>query len=149
MSKTKRISVFKVRRGLSVFFIIFGTLFTVIGFCLFIICLRAGFNYHFPNGDWSTVFFIIQGLLFIMMGYSGLKSRKYFIEWDDNKLRFLLPDTKTIEEISFDEIESANIRLFEIELKLKDKTKVLDLANMQFEDIRAIKEKFEKMHLHH
>ena len=123
----EKIKVYKVRTGFSVFFLIFGSLFTVAGLYLFIACLRAGFNFHFPSGDWSTVFFIFQGILFVLMGYSGLNSRKYFIEWDDNELRFLLPDTKTIEKINFDEIESTNVRLFEIELMLRSGVKVLNL----------------------
>jgi hypothetical protein len=78
------------------------------------------------------------------MGGAYLKSRKYFIEWDEKELRFLLPDNKRVEAIKIDEIESVRIKLFEIELKMKIGVRTLNLENLQFEDIKKIKEKFEK-----
>lgn len=79
------------------------------------------------------------------MGAGNLYVRKYYIEWDDDKLMFLLPDTKKLETIILSDIISVNIRLFEIELKLLDKTRSLDLSNLQFEDLKKIKEKFENL----
>lgn len=139
----ERIRVSRVYPGLSKFFIIFGSIFSILGFCLLIKSLISGFNVQFPSGDWNSVTFTIQGLLFILLGYSNLKSGKYFIEWDDNELRFLLPDTKKIESIKFDQIQSISIRLFAIELKLADCTRTINLDNLQFEDLRKVKEKFE------
>jgi hypothetical protein len=40
-------------------------------------------------------------------------------------------------------LKRVTIRLFEIELKLPDKTRTLDLSKMQLEDLKKIKEKFE------
>ena len=79
------------------------------------------------------------------MGAGNLSVRRYYIEWDDNELKFLLPDTKKLETIKLGDIISVKIRLFEIELKLPDKTRTLDLNNLQFEDLKKIKEKFEKI----
>jgi hypothetical protein len=62
------------------------------------------------------------------MGAGNLSVRKYYIEWDDNELHFLLPDTKIQETIKLGDIISVAIRLFEIELKLPDKTKTLALV---------------------
>jgi hypothetical protein len=140
-----RIKVFKGKVGLAKFFVIFGIFFTLVGLTLFIMYVIAGFNFHFPSGDWNSVLFIFQGMLFIIMGGSYLKNREYFIEWDDRELRFLLPDTKVVETIKIAEIQSVNIKLFEIELKLIDGFKTLNLENLQFEDIKKIKEKFEKI----
>ena len=81
------------------------------------------------------------------MGAGNLSVRKYYIEWDDNELHFLLPDTKTLETIKLGDIISVAIRLFEIDLKLPDKTRTLDLSNLQFEDLKKIKEKFEDIKL--
>jgi len=141
----ERIKVFKGKDGLAKFFVIFGIFFTLIGLTLFIKNIITGFNFHFPSGDWNSVLFIFQGMLFIIMGASYLKNRKYFIEWDDRELRFLLPDTKVVETVKIAEIQSVNIKLFEIELKLINGFKNLNLENLQFEDIKKIKEKFEKI----
>jgi hypothetical protein len=81
------------------------------------------------------------------MGAGNLSVRKYYIEWDDNELQFLLPDTKKLETIKLEDIISVTIRLFEIELKLTDKRRTLDLSNLQFEDLKKIKEKFEDIKL--
>ncbi len=141
----ERIRVSKVYPGLSKFFIIFGSIFSILGFCLLIKSLISGFNVKFPSGDWNSVTFIVQGFLFILFGNSNLKSGRYFIEWDDNELRFLLPDAKKVEAIKFDQIHSINIRLFEIELKLENCTRTINLDNLQFEDLRKVKEKFERI----
>lgn len=123
----------------------FGAIFTILGILLLIKALTNGFNTSFPSGDWNSVIFIIQGVLFIIMGAGNLSVRKYYIEWDDNELKFLLPDAKKLEVIKLGDIISVTIRLFEIELKLYDKTRTLDLSNMQFEDLKLIKEKFEEI----
>lgn len=138
-----RINVYRTSTVFSKFFIVFGAIFATLGLLLLIKALSDGFNARFPSGDWNSVLFIIQGLLFIVMGAGNLSVRKYYIEWDDNELKFLLPDTKKLEKIILRDIKSVTIRLFEIELKLPDKSRTLDLSNMQFEDLKKIKERFE------
>jgi hypothetical protein len=141
----ERIRVFKVLKGLSKFFIVFGSIITIVAFSVVIKSLVNGFSTKFPSGDWTFVFFTIQGLLFILMGSVNLINKKYFIEWDDKELRFLLPDTKQVETVLFSEIVSVNIKLFEIELKLKDTIRTLNLDNMEFEDLKRVKKKFEDL----
>lgn len=140
-----RISVFKTSTLLSKIFVTFGAIFTTIGILLLIKALINGFNTKFPSGDWNSVLFAFQGLLFILMGVGNLSVRKYYIEWDDNELKFLLPDTRKPETIRLSDIISVTIRLFEIELRLPEKTRILDLNNLRFEDLKKIKEKFEDL----
>jgi hypothetical protein len=139
----ERIRVSKVYPGVAKFFLIFGIIFSALGVFLLINSLIKGFNLRFPSGDWDSILFPIQGIFFILLGYSSLNSRKYFIEWDDNELRFLLPDTKKPEAIKFDQIQSVYIKLYEIELELSNSTRTLKLDNLQFEDLRKVKDKFE------
>jgi uncharacterized membrane protein len=143
----ERIRVFKVLKELTRIFIILGTIATILGLSLFIKSLINGFNTKFPSGDWNSVFFTVQGLLFVIMGYSNLKNRKYYIEWDDKELRFLLPDTKKVESVPFSEIISVKIKLFEIEITLKDSIRTLNLDNLEFEDLKKVKKKFEDLSL--
>ena len=138
-----RFYVFKNSTFLVRFFIVFGGLFTIFGIILLIKALTNEFNSNFPSGDWNSVIYTFQGLLFLIMGAVNLYVRKYYIEWDDTELRLLLPDTKNLETIILSDINSVNIKLFEIELKLQDKTRTIDLSNLQFKDLRKIKEKFE------
>jgi len=122
-----------------------GCSFSIIGILLLIKAISNGFDSHFPSGDWNSLIFIIQGLLFIIMGAGNLLVKKYFIEWNEDELRFFLPDTKKVEIIKLSEIVSVNIRLFEIQLNLHDRIRILDLNNLQFEDLRKIKEHFESL----
>ena len=82
------------------------------------------------------------------MGYSFVKNKKYFMEWNDWEIRYLLPYTKKTEVIKLDEIESVNIKLFEVVLKLKTGSKMIKLDNLEFEDIRRIKERFGEISNH-
>jgi len=140
-----RINVFKTWTFLSKFFIIFGGILAILGILLLTKALINGFSTRFPSGDWNSVLFTLQGLLFIFMGAGNLSVRKYYIEWDDIDLKFLLPDTRKPETIKLGDIISVTVRLFEIELKLPDKTRTFDLSNLQFEDLKKIKEKFEEI----
>jgi hypothetical protein len=143
-----RINIFKSSTFLSKFFIGFGSLLSISGILLLVNALINGFNVELLSGDWSYVLFTIQGLLLLLVGSWNLVVKKYYIEWDDDELRFLLPDIKRLDTIKIDQILAVTIRLFEIEIKLKDKTKVVDLNNLQFEDIKKIKEKFEDLRKH-
>ena len=139
----ERIMLFKVYPRLAKFFIIIGSIFSIFGVSLLIRAVIKGFNFHFPSGDWNSIIFSIQGFLFILIGCMNLKTRKYFIEWDDTELRFFLPDSKNPETLKFEQILSVNIRLFEIELKMAAGSRTLQLDNLQLEDLKKVKEKFE------
>ena len=127
------------------FFIIFGGLFTIIGIFLLIKAFNTGFNTNFQNGDWNSVLYTFLGGIFIIKGVEDLYVKKYYIEWDDNELRLLLPDNKILETIILSDIDHVNIRLFKIEFKLKDKTRLINLGNLRYKDLRKIKEKFEEI----
>jgi len=60
-------------------------------------------------------------------------------------MRVFLPGAKVVDSVIIDDIESVNIRLFEIELELKNGLKKINLENLEFEDIRKIKGKLEKL----
>lgn len=102
--------------------------------------MGTDFDTRFPSGsgDSNAIIFIFEGLLFILMGTAHQINRKYYIEWDDNELRFLLPDTKKTETIKFKEIVCIDIKLFEIQLNLKERTRSLDLNSLQFENLKKI-----------
>ena len=58
-----------------------------------------------------------------------------------------MPDTKKVESVPFSEIISVNIKLFEIEITLKDSIRTLNLDNLEFEDLKKVKKKFEDLSL--
>jgi hypothetical protein len=97
------------------------------------------------KGIVNAIFMIIQGGIFIVWGLINLNNRKYYIEWDDTEIRLLLPDTKKPETIKFSDIQSVMVRLFEIELKLPEKVRLIDLNSLKSEDLKKVKEMFERI----
>ena len=140
-----RINVYKISTFLVRFFIGFGVLFTISGSFLLIKALINGFNTNYPSGDWNSVIYTFQGVTFIIMGATNLYFRKYYVEWNDTELRLLLPDTRKLETIILSDINSINIKLFEIEIYHQDKRRTIDLSNLRYKDLRKIKEKFEEI----
>mgnify|MGYP000014696627 CR=1 FL=1 len=141
----EKIKVYKSGMFIAKFFLVFGIIFTLFAAAFVVKYLIAGFDTRFLEGNWSFVFFSFQGILFIIMGASALYGRKYFIEWDDNEIRYLLPGNKKPEVIRFDDIISVNIRLFQIEIMVSSGIKTIQLDNLRFEDLRKVKEIFENL----
>jgi hypothetical protein len=134
----ERVKVYKVNRGFSKFLIAFGTTLLIIG-----IFLAVKFIAGDSKIDWVLFLFILQGVLFIFLGYSRLKSERYFIEWDETQLRYLLPDSRSVEAIRFSEIRNVRIDLFEIHLILEASEMTIKLDNLQFKQIQTLKQMFE------
>ena len=95
----ERLKVYKVKRGYSNFLVVFGSIFLIIGLWLIIKSVIQK-----TNLEWNSITFSLQGIIFIIMGYMNLRSEKYFIEWDDTQVKYLLPNTNRIERINFSEI---------------------------------------------
>jgi hypothetical protein len=143
----EKVKVFKVYRELAWILITMGSVTFLYGFALLVKALIQGFNSHFPSGDWVNVFFVIQGPLFIVMGSVNLRNTRYYIEWNDNEIHLFLPGTKEVVKILFRDIRSVNIKLFEIEIELDGKRRIINLETLQIEDLRKIKEKFKSLPL--
>ena len=136
----ERIKIYKVKRGFSNFLVVFGSVFLIIGLGIII---KSVINK--TNLEWNSITFSLQGILFIIMGYMNLRSEKYFIEWDDTHVKYLLPNTNSIETINFSEIRNVRIDLFEIHLDLGESEKTFNLENLQFEHIKSLKHKFKEI----
>jgi hypothetical protein len=139
-----RIKIFKTYTVLLRGFIFFGSIYSLFGIYMLFKALRNGFSASFPSGDWNDLIFILEGLLFILMGVINLANKKYYLEWDDTELHLFLPDTKKPETIIFEEIESVNIKLFEIQLIFNDRTRIIDLNSLPAEDLKIVKNMFEQ-----
>ena len=140
-----RIYVFKNPAAMVRFFIIFGGLFTINGIFFLIKAFNNGFNTNFQNGDWNSVLFTFLGIIFIIRGVEDLYGRKYYVEWDENELKLLLPDTRILEKIIIADIDFVKIKLFKIELKVQNKTRTINLSNLRYKDLGKLKEKFEEI----
>lgn len=139
-----RVKAFKSQKVFSKLMIGFGVLLLMVGISAILMFFSDASTKPFSS-NWMPFFQGFQGIFFIGLGLYNLRNEKYFIEWNAHQLRFLLPDTKQVETIDFDDIQSVDIKLFEIELQLEDRKRTLDLNTLVDKDLKTIKAKFKKL----
>lgn len=141
----EKIKIYKAKKDVIKFLMISSLIFFFLGIALLILALINGFNTEFPGGDWNSVVISLQGILFFFTGYEALKSDKYFIEWDTEKMNYFLPKTKEIQTVKFSDIKAIEIKLAEINFQVSDNAKTLNLQNVEYSKLREIKDKFEDL----
>jgi len=99
------------------------------------------------SGNWNYILLALQGVLFSAMGYMQLRYDRYFIEWNDSEIRYLLPKQKNIEHINIVDIDSVVIKLSEIQIHMGRETKTIPLSNLQYAELKRIKNKFEEINV--
>ncbi len=135
-----RVKAFRTQKILSKIMIGFGVLFLAVG-----IFAVAELLFKDSDFNWTPLFQGFQGVFFIGLGVYNLRNEKYYIEWDDQQVRFFLPQTKQLEVINIEDIQSIEVKLFEIELQLENRNYTLDLNTMQDEALKQVKAKFKDL----
>jgi len=110
---------------------------SLFSFCLFLFLLV---NY-LKNGEGSSILLaILSPILLILFAF---KNNRYFIEFQDEKLFLNIPKHKK-EIINFESIENINVKMFEVELTIKNEEKpiTLDLNNCKDDTRQVVKTKF-------
>ena len=141
----ERIQIYTRQKGFKLFFKISGILSFILGLTGLIISYKEGFKTAFFGGNWNYYIFTIQGIMFFLMGHTNKRNDKYFIEWNETELRYLLPKNKCIETINLSEIRNVSVKLYEIKLQLLEIEKTLNLENIHFKEFKKIKEKYEEI----
>src|SRR5690606_38130436 len=65
-------------------------------------------------------FLIFQGIITVFITWNALKSKRYFISWDEDSIRYLLPKDKQSEWIRVYDIQYVSIDKKEVVLSLAD-----------------------------
>lgn len=110
---------------------------SLFSFCLFLFLLV---NY-LKNGEGSSILLaILSPILLILFAF---KNNRYFIEFQDEKLFLNIPKHKK-EIINFESIENINVKMFEVELTIKNEEKpiTLDLNNCKDDTRQVVITKF-------
>ena len=110
---------------------------SLFSFCLFLFLLV---NY-LKNGEGSSILLaILSPTLLILFAF---KNNRYFIEFQDEKLFLNIPKHKK-EIINFESIENINVKMFEVELTIKNEEKpiTLDLNNCKDDTSQVVITKF-------
>ncbi|HYX05204.1 MAG TPA: hypothetical protein VE912_00585 [Bacteroidales bacterium] len=88
---------------------------------------------------------IIFGFIFIFLWYTNSKYRKYYIEWDNEKMRYRLPSSPQTQTITLGKITRADIQSRKLELLFNDTTtKTIDLEGIDYDDLQKIRDSFIK-----
>lgn len=138
-----RIRAIKRNKGLEKVLLIIGSLLLLVSLIMFIIDVFLNSNADFKPFNYILLF--IQGVLLIVLASFNTLYRKYYIEWDDEIIEYYLPKVKGPVRIEISEIKSIEIKLFEIHLEEGNDFRIMDLEHVDFEEIKAIKSKFEEI----
>ena len=120
----------KVQMYVGTFLLIVGTIFLI---------------HHFLSNSsdgqlWSSSMIMLQGLLFLILGYSRKMEKYFFIEWDEQEIRYLLMKDKSTQTIRISEIKSVNGNGTEIRINLAGTEKILHLEGIFYQDMKKVKE---------
>ena len=139
----ERYKVYGTNKGLAWFLVWMGILLALLGGALLIRRLTGAEDLEFSL--FSSVAFFVQGFLLAVLAWMNLRSGKYYLEWSQNEIRCYLPANKKIENFRVNKISGIDLRLFEIQLKMGDEVRTINMEHAHFKDIRSIKEKFEEI----
>lgn len=140
------IRVYKHNRLLVNTLIWAGSAFAVLFVVLFIVELFNPGEEQSPLIPWNFLGLTLYGVL---LAGSGLKARhaekKFFVEWDDESIRWWLPRSKKIQTIKISEIRSIEIEKLLVKIGLDDKQKIFSLKFFYYPERNTIQKKFEEI----
>lgn len=95
-----------------------GVVLVLLGFSALIwYVLKREFVIYADN-FWQVGFLIFQGIITVFITWNALKSKRYFISWDEDSIRYLLPKDKQSEWIKVNDIQYVSIGKKEVVLSL-------------------------------
>lgn len=139
----ERVKIYRIKKLGIKYFMIIGAILLVAGVILSLRFIIEGIGSQFLPLNMVYLPFTSTGFLFIILGYLALKNDKYFFEWDDVEIAYLLPKHKDVEVIKIADIKGISIKLFEITIKLADDEKKLNLENIEYAEFQTIKNALE------
>jgi len=123
-----------------------GVALALLSIVLFVISLWNPGEEQGPLIQWNFLGLTLYG---VFLAGSGLKAiqaeKKYFVEWDDESIRWWLPKSKEIEIIKISEIRSIEIEKLLVKIGLDDKQKIFSLKFFYYPERKTIQEKFEEI----
>jgi len=77
-------------------------------------------SWQISNQLFLSVFLLLQSGSSVFIVYQGFRNSKYFVAWNKNEFNFFLPNSKQIETIPTNEIESVEFEEQFIKIELKN-----------------------------
>jgi hypothetical protein len=141
----ERVNIYEIHQKSTKAFIAVGFVFFILGIAMLI--SYSDFDSQFPSNDWNSIIYMGQGIIFILIGIYNLKYKKYFIEWDDNKIRYFLKADKKINCIEISNIKAVEIKINKVFIQTYDNPKAIELnfEQIEYKKLKKIKGKFEAL----
>jgi hypothetical protein len=84
----------------------------------------------YAGSFWQMGFLIFQGVITVFIMWNALKSKRYFISWDEHIIHYLLPKSKLPVLIKIFEIQSVEIDNTMVTVLLKNQEQKLINLNL-------------------
>ena len=122
-----------------------GVALALLGIVLFVISLWNPGGEKADSFRWNYLTLSLQGVIAWGLGFKTIQNEKYFVEWDDESIRWWLPKNKEIETIKISEIRSIEIEKLLVKIGLDDKQKIFNLKFFYYPERKTIQQKFEEI----
>lgn len=100
----------------------------------------------YADNFWQVGFLIFQGIITVFITWNALKSKRYFISWNEDRIHYLLPKDKQPEWIKISEIQSVDIESERVVLSLENnEQKCINLNFLYFPKRTRLVEYFQSL----
>ncbi len=93
----------------------------------------------------SLTFIAFQGLVVILQYAIALRNTRYFIEFGDNSINYLLPKQCSPEAIQLQDVNEIETKLNEVVIHLPEGQNTLRFDNVEYKVLKQIKQRFEEL----
>ncbi|MFP4065498.1 MAG: hypothetical protein ACLFS0_08370 [Bacteroidales bacterium] len=95
---------------------------------------------------WFLAILAITGIVVMIYGYRKAQENRFFIQWDDDKITWLLPGQTSEETLLIPDISDIEIKKFAVQITMHDnQTIALNLENFLYKDMQTAKKKMEEV----
>jgi hypothetical protein len=111
--------LYKISKKQNTIYLVLTITMLIIGIAGFILQTVSDIEFFMGNTT-LYIMFAFQGAIGIFIARNNMKAVEYFVSWDDNEIRYQLPNTKEFESIRIEDIKSIEKASQEIQIKLNN-----------------------------
>jgi len=142
----ERIYLHKVfRNRFARYFYMLGLLMFVYGAVFLVRLFIIDLQFDAFGSRTSLTFIAFQGLVVILQYAIALRNTRYFIEFGDNSINYLLPKQCSPEAIQLQDVNEIETKLNEVVIHLPEGQNTLRFDNVEYKVLKQIKQRFEEL----
>jgi len=142
----ERIYLYKVfRNRFAKYFYMLGLLMFVYGAVFLVRLFIMDLQFDAFGSRTSLTFIAFQGLVVILQYAIALRNTRYFIEFGDNCINYLLPKQCSPEAIQLQDVNEIETKLNEVVIHLPEGQNTLRFDNVEYKVLKQIKQRFEEL----